>query len=59
MKKEEEEVNEGLANLNGDAELTSDIGHELISPALTHQMFLITLRALPNDNSTLVQSLSI
>ena len=38
--------NEGLVNLNGDAELAFDTGRELGSPALTHQMFPTTLRAL-------------
>jgi len=39
-------VNEGLAN--GDAELAYDRGRELGLPALTHQMFPTTLRALPD-----------
>jgi len=40
-------VNEGLVNLSVDAELSSDTGHELGSPALMHPMFPTTLRALP------------
>jgi len=40
-------VNEGLVNLNGDVELASDMGRDLGLPALTHQMFPSTVRALP------------
>jgi len=39
-------VNEGLVSLNMDAELASDTGHEHGLPALMHQMFSTTLRAL-------------
>jgi len=39
-------VNEGLVNrFNEDTELASDRGRELGLPALTHLMFLPTLRA--------------